>query len=119
MDTVEKLAKLENVWYDLAAVCESPAMFQIIKKTGTGRVMWGSDFPVSQICGKAISLADAFYWIGAKDLEGFAGPTEFHSWLIATETFMAVRQACLMADLGRKEIEDIFYNNAARLFDGK
>ena len=119
IETVEKVAHLDNVWFDLSAVCESPAMMQIIKKTGTQRAMWGSDYPVSRYCGKAISLGDSFYWIYKKDLEAFSGATSFSSWLVGVENLMATRQACQLLDLDQKAIEDIFYGNAARLFGGK
>lgn len=119
IESIEKVAHLDNVWFDLSAVCESPAMMQIFKKTGTQRVMWGSDYPVSRYCGKAISLGDSFYWIYKKDLEAFSGATSFSSWLVGVENLMAVRQACMLMDLDRKAIEDIFYGNAARLFGGK
>lgn len=119
IESVEKVAHLDNVWFDLSAVCESPAMMQIIKKTGTQRAMWGSDYPVSRLCGKAISLADSFYWIYKKDLENFSGKTEFGSWLVGVENLMATRQACMLMDLDRKAIEDIFCGNAERLFKGE
>ena len=116
VESVEAVKHLDNVWFDFSGICESPAMFQIIRKCGTDRCMWGSDYPISRLAGKAISIADSFYWIGEKDLERFAGPTEFHSWLVGTENLMALRQACLMLELGREDIEKIFYKNAMHLF---
>ena len=116
LETVEKIAHLDNVWYDFAAVCESPAMFQIMRKVGVKRCMWGSDYPISRSAGKAISIADSFYWINDQDLSRFAGPTEFHFWQVGTENLMATRQACLMLDLKEDAVEDLFYNNAMRLF---
>jgi len=116
LEAVEKLAPFPNVWFDFAAVCESPAMFQVMKTCGVKRCMWGSDYAVSRLAGKAISLADTFYWIGKNDLERFAGATAFHSWLIATENLMATRQACLMLGASRGEVEDLFCNNALGLF---
>ena len=116
IETVEELKSYENVWYDFAAVCESPAMMQIIKKVGSSRCMWGSDYNVSLAEGKAISIADSFYWINERDIKNFSSKTTLHTWLVGTENMMAVRQACQLLDLGAKDIEDIFYNNAARLF---
>jgi len=116
VESIDKVAHLENVWYDFAAVCESPAMLQIIKKAGLSRCMWGSDYMVCRARGKAISLADSFYWIYQRDLDNFASKTTLKSWLIATENLMATRQACILADLKEREIEDLFYNNAVRLF---
>lgn len=116
IESVDKVADLDNVWFDFSAVCEAPAMLQIIKKAGTGRCMWGSDYPVCRVRGKAISLADSFYWIYQQDLDRFASKTPLNHWLIATENLMAVRQMAILADLGSKEVEDIFYGNAKRLF---
>ena len=117
--TIDELVDCENVWYDFSAICESPSIQYIIKKIGTKRCMWGTDYPISMFAGKAISLADRFYWISDKDLMSFASKTEFHSWHIATEEFMALRQATILADLRRSDIEDIFYNNADKLFSRK
>ena len=116
IEYVDKIAHLENVWFDFSAVCESPAMFQIIKKAGLSRCMWGSDYMVCRARGKAISLADGFYWIYQNDLDNFTSKTTLKSWLIATENLMATRQACILLDFKEPQIEDLFYNNAVRLF---
>jgi glutamate-1-semialdehyde 2,1-aminomutase len=116
VEAVDAVKHLDNVWFDFSGVCESPAMFQIMRKCGIERCMWGSDYPISRLAGKAISIADSFYWINEQDLARFAGPTEFHSWLVGTENLMALRQACLMLDLGPNDIEKLFYKNASSLF---
>lgn len=117
VEAVEQLTCFDNVWFDVSSVCESPAIFQILRKIGSKRCLWGSDYPVSALRGKAISLADGFYWIYLQELEQFAAHTEgLHTWLIGTETLMAIRQACIMAELGAGAVEDIFYRNARFLF---
>lgn len=116
VESVEKIADLENVWYDFSAVCESPAMLQILKKVGISRCLWGSDYPVCRGRGKVISLADSFYWIYENDLNAFSSKTTLNHWLIALENLYAVRQAAMLADLSRNDIEDIFFNNAMRLW---
>lgn len=119
IESVEKVAKLDNVWFDFSAVCESSAMFMIMKKAGIDKCMWGSDYPVSRLAGKAISLGDSFYWINAKDIQGFAGPTNFSSYLVGTENLMATRQALIMYGAKQKDIEKVFYKNAMNLFKPK
>ena len=119
IENVSEVAHLDNVWFDFSAVCEPSAMFQIMKKAGVERCMWGSDFPVCCGRGKAISIGDTFYWIYQRDIDNFYSKTPFRTWTIATENLMATRQACIIADLHESQIEDLFYNNAARLFDGK
>lgn len=80
------------------------------------RCMWGSDYPIAKQRGKAISLADGFYWIYQKELEQLSNGKQLPNWLIGIENLMAVRQACIMAELSRSEIEDLYYYNAERLF---
>jgi len=116
VEAVDAVKNLDNVWFDFSGICESPAEFQIMRKCGVDRCMWGSDYPISRLAGKAISLADSFYWINQQDLARFAGPTEFHGWLVGTENLMALRQACIMLDLGHSDVEKIFCKNAIRLF---
>ena len=117
IETVEELKSFENVWYDFSGVCESTGMMQILKKIGVSRCMWGSDYNVSLAAGKAISIGDSFYWINQKDIDSFVSKTTLHTWHVGTENMMATRQACQLLDLSAKDVEDIFYNNAARLFD--
>ncbi len=116
-DTVDELAQCENVWFDFSAVCESPAMLYIIKRIGTERCMWGTDYPVPMKVGKPISLADGSYWITAKDIEFFSANKPIRTWSIITEELMALRQACVLADLNRSRVENIFFNNANSLFN--
>ncbi len=115
--TVDELVPFENVWFDFSGVCESPAMTWILKKVGAKRCMWGSDYTVSMSAGKCVALGDAFYWIGEKDLPNFSSITTLHNWHAGTENLMAVRQATEILELPRGDIEDLFYNTAASLFD--
>ena len=115
VEAIDRVAHLDNVWYDFAAVCESPAIFQILKKAGHSRCMWGTDFPIANGRGKAFSLGNTFQWLYERDLNALNVAA---AWPIAIETLMAIRQACLMADMTPTQVEDIFCNNAMRLFHG-
>ncbi len=116
IENVDKVAHLENVWFDFSAICETPAMLQIIKKVGIKRCMWGSDYPVCRGRGKAISIADSFYWIYEADIEKFQSKTPIRNWFIGIEGLAAARQLAILADLTPGDVEDYFYNNAMRLF---
>ncbi len=116
VESVEKVADLDNVWFDFSAVCESPAMLQIFRKVGVERCMWGSDYPVCRARGKCISLADSFYWIYQKDLDAFSSKTRLNHYTIALENLFAVRQAAIMAELNEDAVENFFFHNAVRLF---
>lgn len=116
IETVERLKGYDNIYFDFAGVCETPAMQAIIQKLGLSRCMWGSDWSVSMFAGKCIALADTFYWIGEKELQRFSAPTEFHTWLVSTENLMAMRQLAQLLNLKESQIEDLFFNNAKKLF---
>ncbi len=119
IESIEKIAHLDNIWYDFSAICESPAMFYIMKKAGVEKCMWGSDFPVCTHRGKAISFSDDFHWILARENSGNMVnmiPEEKY-WYFAIENLMATRQACIIGEILPSQIEDLFYNNAKSLFD--
>ncbi len=118
VESVEKVADLDNVWFDFGAVCESPAIYRIMQKTGTKRCMWGTDYPISNWIGKAISLGSGFYWLynDGMDRLGDVDALVPERWSVAVECLMAVRQACILADLSDDAVEDVFYNNADNLF---
>ena len=115
-DTVDELVELENVYFDFSGIAESPAMAYIIKKVGIKRCLWGTDYPVSEFVGKPISLADAFVWITGDKLKSINTDGAIRPWRVGVESFLAFRQAVKLLDLHSGDVEDYFYNNAARLF---
>ena len=111
----------ENVYFDVSAVCEPTAIFAVIKAAGADHVLWGSDFPVSMMRGKCVSIADSFIWLYSSmlaklepDTEAQANPGEAN--LVGVENLSALAQACDMLDLSRGDIENIFYHNGMRMF---
>ena len=116
MENVEKLKPYPNVYFDFSAVCEAAPFFEIIRAVGHKRVFWGSDYPVSMLRGKCVSIGAEFLWLYKEQLEGCASKTNFSAYLIGVENLLAVRSACRMLNLDRQAVEDIFYNNAMELF---
>lgn len=116
IDYIDELRPYANIFCDFSGVCESPAMIAILKSFGVCRCMWGTDWPISTLAGKCISLGDTFYWIGENDLRSFKSSTALNSRLVGTESLMAVREACKLTGLSRTAIEDLFYNTAYNVF---
>lgn len=110
---VEAIRKLEdrgNIWFDLAAVCESGPMMACILKNAGKRTVWGSDYPICKHRGRAVSLGTGSKWLIEPEF------TEPNATLIAAENLLALKQAALLLDLDATQVEDIFYRNAATLF---
>ena len=77
------------------------------------RLMYGSDYPVSQMRGKAISLANGFKWLTkVRQLVGFFFG-EFT--LVGIESLLALQVAAQLCSLKNSDLEYIFYKNAFHL----
>jgi len=114
-ESVQALAEIPNVYFDVAAVCEAEPIFAIIKACGHKRVLWGTDYPVSMLRGKCVSIGSAFLWLYKEELNSCSGKKPFNAYLIGVEGLLAMRSACNMLSLDRSAVEDIFYNNAMAL----
>ena len=113
-DAIDKIKDLDNVYFDTSAVCEPAALEAILRTTGTTRMMYGSDFPVSQMRGKATSIGDGFMWF-------YDHNTNWNGWkhgsptLVGLESLLALKQACKTLCLNDSDIERIFSINAKQL----
>ncbi len=108
-------AKLDNVYFDTAAVCEPDAMMAIVKAFGPGRLLWGSDFPVSQLRGKCVTVGDAFSWICPRRIDVDPAAPVCHPILVGLESLRALKLAATLMDWTKQNLDDIFFNNALRL----
>ena len=113
IEAVRKLRGIPNIYYDMAAVSDPAVMFEVIRQGGADHVLWGTDYLISMVHGKAISVGEGFAWLYPHAMpEGIDLPVS----LTALESLFAFYQAALMLDLGRPEIDGIFYRNAGKLF---
>lgn len=114
IENIRKLHGIENIRYDLAAICESATIFETIRQAGTENVLWGSDFCLDRIKGRPVSIGNSFTWLYRHLL-----PEEMKDLCktsTCTESLFAFYQACKMLDADRTAVENIFCNNAMTLF---
>ncbi len=109
--TIQSLATYENIWFDMAAICEAPPIMACIKASGGKRIMWGTDYPICFFRGKPISIGKGFSWLPADSYPSNVPPT-----LLVTESLLALKQAATLMDLDATQLEDIFFRNAHTLF---
>ena len=105
---IPKLAQRDNIWFDMAAVCETGPMMAAIAKSAAKRIMWGTDWPICMNRGKVISLCDGQHWLLGDEDSSYAR--------VAAESLFAFYQTALLMNLDQTQIEDIFHNNAQTLF---
>lgn len=111
---IASLRGLDNVYFDTSAVCEAEPMEAILREFGTGRLMFGTDFPVSEMIGRCVSIADGFQWLYEETLDWsasrFAKPH-----FMGLESLRAIQQACRTLRLRDSDVERIFCTNARQM----
>lgn len=110
VDQIRRIANRDNIWFDLAAICEVPPMMSSIMQCAGKRVMWGTDWPICLHRGRAVSIGTSQQWFTEKPIER----TPYA--LLATESLLAFHQTASLMNLDQTQVEDIFYNNAVSLF---
>ena len=112
---------LDNLWFDLSGICEAESLLAILHEFGPSRLMWGSDFPVSHIRGRAVTLGTGFAWLqpGTIDWENpdLGGKPE--PILVGFESLRALKTAADEFGLNREDMKDIFCDNAMKLLNIK
>jgi glutamate-1-semialdehyde 2,1-aminomutase len=111
---IEALRGLPNVWFDTSAVCEPAAFEAIVRVFGATRLMYGSDFPVSEVRGKALSLGDGFWWLYGHE-QNWSGWPLGKPAKVGLESLLALKQACRATCLSDGDVERIFSGNARQL----
>jgi glutamate-1-semialdehyde 2,1-aminomutase len=112
------LIDLDNVAVDTSAVTQAGAFRAAIEILGPKRVLWGSDYMVSELRGSCITQGDGFTWIhpdlGTDKLTIFGQYTT-----VGIESLLCLREACEDTGMTQGDLEDIFRENALRLLKPK
>lgn len=109
VEGIGALRGLSNIWCDTSAIADSGAFEAIIATLGPGRLLYGSDFPVSHLRGRCVAIGDSFVWLHPENAE--LRPT-----LVGIESLRTLKLACVHSRLKDHEVERIFYGNAAEMF---
>ena len=118
LEGLRELIGLNNLYFDTSANCESNAHAAIIRIIGHDKLMYGSDgLGVSHSRGKSIAVNDTFLWLYEESSVWDEKHTKIEPVLIGLENLCSLRWACWAEKLNDKQVEDIFWYNAAKLFD--
>ncbi len=116
LEGLPQLKGLDNLYFDTSANCESIAHEAVIRILGHERLMYGSDFHVSHYRGKSLGAADSFLWLYEQSPVWGEKHARVEPVLVGLEHLRSLKWACWSAGLSDAQVEDIFYNNAAKLF---
>jgi glutamate-1-semialdehyde 2,1-aminomutase len=100
------LADRPNVWIDTSAITESEGLRAALELLGPGKVLYGSDYPVSHLRGRCVTAGNQFHWFYADDTKPSA------MTLVGIESLLALRSACAQVGISPNEVQGIFRDNA-------
>lgn len=113
---ISSLRGLENVWFDTSGICEPAAYQAILDAFGPRRLMWGSDFPVSEIRGRCVTVGDGFAWLQPDSVLWEKTGPQGNPTLAGLESLRALQAATEALGLDAADRQDIYADNARRLF---
>ncbi|MCY4082860.1 MAG: amidohydrolase family protein [Caldilineaceae bacterium] len=117
IEGIESLRGLDNVWFDTSAVTEAGAFEAIVETMGHEKLMYGTDFHVSHTRGRCVAIGDSFHWLYADEMDIEEKHISLKPVLIGLESLRSIRLACDRLKLSERQVDGIFYGNAAALLD--
>lgn len=122
-DAFETLKHTQNMVFDFCANTFSGAMTRCLEAVGPKRLLFGSDMPVTKMRMYRISENGVYYNVVPRGLYGDVSndphmreTDEPNITNFLYEEIMAFRKSAEELKLSKADIEDVFYNNAARIF---
>ncbi len=110
------VADLDNAVVDTSAICEAEAFRAALEILGPRRVLWGSDFGVSELRGRCVTTGGFFFWLHPELLRpDYVAATTTDMTLVGIESLLCLREACEDGGLTAGDLEDIFRRNALRI----
>ena len=87
----------------------------IIRIIGHDKLLYGGDLPVTHARGRSVSVEDSFLWLGNDSPHWREKHLQLKPVLTGLEHLRSLKWACWSERLTDTQVEDIFWNNAARL----
>lgn len=114
VDGVRAIRGLDNVYFDSSAACEPASFEAIIREFGTTRLMYGSDYPISEMRGRPVSVGDGFYWMYDHNVKWDGWKLGQHQ-NVGNESLLAFKHACTALNLTDSDVERMFCITAREL----
>jgi glutamate-1-semialdehyde 2,1-aminomutase len=115
---ISALSGLQNVYFDNSAICEPRGLVAILKEFGPTRLLWGSDFPISEMAGRCVSAGNGFVWLDSSSIAWEKQPTCAPA-TVGLESIRALKEAGEYFGLNKTDYQNIFCDNAMTLLGMK
>ncbi len=108
-------ADIDNLYFDTSAVCEGIALTHMLKLFPAEKFMWGTDFPISVRNGRFVGLGNSVFSLQNNTVQDGRLPENFKLMCHGLESLRSFVFAAIESGLSDKQMEDIFFYNAAKL----
>ena len=113
---LDALRGLGNVFFDSSAICNATAYEAILRAFGPTRLMYGSDFPISELLATNVPFGEGFFWLYKDNAQYADQPQSMERpGLLGNESLLALRQACETLGFDARDVEQIFCHTAREL----
>lgn len=113
-----RLRRLHNIWIEGSTVCETDAFNALFSTVDTSRIFYGTDdFDAGVTRGKYVTWGHAWAQMDTHNQTFNTDHCDGRMTFVRYEMLRAMRHAARNHRLSRQQIEDIFYNNAARFVE--
>lgn len=112
----DRLNKLPNVYVETAAVCEPLVFVEVFKNYDLSRLMYGTDnVAAGGMRGRYVETGLFWTLLGRKGYKWNTQHFTNRPTFVVYEQLRAMSRAAKLVGLGKKDIGNIFWNNAVRL----
>ncbi len=113
---LDVLPVAENLWIDTSAVCDMGVFMELFSRYDLSRILFGSDLAsATAFRGSYVRLGRSWH-IVTPQLIAREGGLESRATFAIYENLSALFQAARFCNVSESDIQNIFYNNSARLF---
>ena len=118
--SLDGIAACPNAYIDTAMVNHEGVLEYAFGNFPRDRILFGTDAPFSLLRGKSVEINNQYAYLLGEDYEMGSSIYDVNHTVTFTtfyyEQLRGIRLAAQRARLGQRDIEDIFFNNAERLF---
>ena len=115
IDGLKQMQGLPNLYADTSANCSPLAVMACLEFLGVRNVLYASDFYCSHQRGTNLPVGDSFMWLEEDMPVWDMVIYEEKPVLLGLENLRAIKAACEILHLTDREVEAIFWDNAARV----
>ena len=117
---LDGIAVCPNAYIDTAMVNHEGVLEYAFRNFPCDRILFGADAPFALVRGKSVEVNNQYAYLLGEDYEMGTSIYDVNRTVTFTtfyyEQLRSIRLAAQRARLGQGDIEDIFFNNAERLF---